>query len=128
MQSGVFVGEGVELVLRTVNHLFDFLLRYGVLKLDLVILNVIPEVVTVEGRGYEFVCLYTMRLPNFVRHKLVAITPPDRNKFVDCAIGANVDYLVTEDNHILNLLKVPNLFPPVPVVTFDQFRDILANL
>lgn len=53
---------------------------------------------------------------------------PDDNKFVDCAIGANVDYLVTEDRHILSLLTIPDLFPPVPVVTFSQFKEILLNL
>ena len=53
---------------------------------------------------------------------------PDDNKFVDCAIGANVDYLVTDDHHILSLLEISNLFPPVPIITFAQFKDILANL
>lgn len=52
---------------------------------------------------------------------------PDDEKFVDCAIGANVDYLVTDDKHILNLLKLPNLFPPIPIVTFAQFKQILDN-
>lgn len=50
---------------------------------------------------------------------------PDDNKFVDCALGANVDYLVTNDGDILNLLKIPDLFPPIPIVTFEQFRRIL---
>lgn len=50
---------------------------------------------------------------------------PDDNKFVDCAVGANADYLVSNDRHIRNLLKIPGLFPPVPVVTFQQFRKIL---
>ncbi|MVM31036.1 putative toxin-antitoxin system toxin component, PIN family [Spirosoma sp. HMF4905] len=52
---------------------------------------------------------------------------PDDNKFVDCAIGANVDYLVTDDRHILSLLTIPDLFPPVPIVTFTQFRNILKD-
>jgi putative PIN family toxin of toxin-antitoxin system len=42
---------------------------------------------------------------------------PDDNKFVDCALGANVDYLVSNDRHLRNLLKIKDLFPPVPVVT-----------
>jgi uncharacterized protein len=50
---------------------------------------------------------------------------PDDNKFVDCAIGVNADYLVSDDKHIRNLLKIPNLFPPVPIVTFRQFKNIL---
>lgn len=59
---------------------------------------------------------------------LLVTQDPDDNKFVDCAIGANVDYLVTDDRHILSILKIPDLFPPVPIVTFAQFRDILASL
>ena len=50
---------------------------------------------------------------------------PDDNKFVDCAIGANVDFLVSEDKDIRNLLKIADLFPPVPIVTFQEFKNIL---
>jgi putative PIN family toxin of toxin-antitoxin system len=53
---------------------------------------------------------------------------PDDNKFVDCALGANVDYLVTDDKHMINLLKIPNLFPPIPIVSFKEFSKILENL
>ena len=52
---------------------------------------------------------------------------PDDDKFVDCAIGANVDYLVTNDRHIRNLLKIPELFPPIPIITFEEFRTVLNN-
>ena len=52
---------------------------------------------------------------------------PDDNKFVDCAVGAGVDYLVTEDKHIRNLTKIEDLFPPVPVITFKEFKQILKN-
>jgi uncharacterized protein len=54
-------------------------------------------------------------------------TDPDDNKFVDCAIGAGVDFLVSEDKHIRNLRKNPNLFPPVPVITFKEFKAILLE-
>lgn len=51
---------------------------------------------------------------------------PDDNKFVDCAVGVNADYLVSDDKHIRDLLKIKNLFPPVPVVTFQEFKRILG--
>ena len=51
---------------------------------------------------------------------------PDDNKFVDCALGANVDYLVSNDRHLRNLLKIKDLFPPVPVVTPVQFKKIIG--
>lgn len=63
--------------------------------------------------------------PSF-KYQLVT-DDPDDNKFVDCAIGANVDYLVTDDRHILNLMKIPDLFPPVPAIPFAQFRKILQD-
>jgi uncharacterized protein len=50
---------------------------------------------------------------------------PDDNKFVDCAISANADYLVSDDRHILKLRKIPNLFPPIPILTFDELKILL---
>ena len=55
----------------------------------------------------------------------MVIDDKDDNKFVDCAVGANVDYLVSDDKHIKNLLKIKNLFPPVPIITTKQFKTIL---
>ena len=57
----------------------------------------------------------------------LVVKDPDDNKFVDCALGANVDYLVSDDKHIRDLLKIPDLFPPVPVVTFEEFKEILGR-
>ncbi|MBQ8463248.1 MAG: putative toxin-antitoxin system toxin component, PIN family [Prevotella sp.] len=45
---------------------------------------------------------------------------PDDNKFVDCAIVASADYLVTEDKHF-NVLKEIR-FPQVRVVTLENFQ------
>lgn len=66
----------------------------------------------------------TNRFDPFFKWQLVEADPDD-NKFVDCAIGSNADYLVSNDRHISGLLKIKNLFPPVPIVTFEQFRTIL---
>lgn len=46
---------------------------------------------------------------------------PDDDKFVDCAIGANVDYLVTNDRHIRNLLKIPELSPLFRLLPLRNF-------
>lgn len=49
---------------------------------------------------------------------------PDDNKFVDCAIIANADYIVSEDSHFRVLADIP--FPKVNVITIESFmRDIL---
>ncbi len=50
---------------------------------------------------------------------------PDDNKFVDCAIAAGVDYLVTEDGHF-NVLSAID-FPEVKVVNLDTFKNILQS-
>ena len=49
---------------------------------------------------------------------------PDDNKFVDCALNANADYIVTNDKHF-NVLKEID-FPPVKVVDIVAFREMLG--
>ncbi|WP_367913616.1 putative toxin-antitoxin system toxin component, PIN family [Leadbetterella sp. DM7] len=48
---------------------------------------------------------------------------PDDNKYSDCAIAFNADYLVTEDKHFNILTTVP--FPEVPTLSLDEFMKIL---
>jgi putative PIN family toxin of toxin-antitoxin system len=50
---------------------------------------------------------------------------PDDNKFVDCALNAGADYIVTNDKHF-NVLK-SNAFPPVKVIDIDAFKMVLAS-
>jgi predicted nucleic acid-binding protein len=47
----------------------------------------------------------------------------DDNKFVDCAIAANANYIVTNDRHFDVLKEID--FPVVNVVNIDQFRALL---
>ena len=49
----------------------------------------------------------------------------DDNKFVDCAIVANAQYIVTEDRHY-NVLETIN-FPKVDVIDLDTFLRILTS-
>ena len=44
---------------------------------------------------------------------------PDDNKFVDVAVAASADFLVTNDRHFQLLRQLP--FPRVPVVSFQTF-------
>jgi len=50
-------------------------------------------------------------------------TDPDDNKFVDCALNAGADYLVTNDKHF-NILKEID-FPQIKVVDIEIFRRII---
>ena len=48
---------------------------------------------------------------------------PDDNKFVDCALNAGADYIVTGDQHF-NILKSIN-FPPIKIINIENFKNIL---
>ncbi len=52
-------------------------------------------------------------------------TDPDDNKFVDCAIVANADYIVTEDKHFNVLKNSP--FPQVKIKRLHEFYEELCN-
>ena len=48
---------------------------------------------------------------------------PDDNKFVDCAIAANAQYIVSEDSHFKHLKNIP--FPAVNVIRLREFMNLL---
>ena len=50
---------------------------------------------------------------------------PDDNKFVDCAIVANAEYIVTDDSHFDVLKAIP--FPRVLVMTAEAFLEELEK-
>lgn len=47
------------------------------------------------------------------------------NKFTDCAIAGNADYLVSNDNHF-NILEEID-FPRVPLMMIEDFLEILKK-
>jgi len=49
---------------------------------------------------------------------------PDDDKFVDCAVAGQTDYLVTHDKDYNVLNSIP--FPPVNIIRLDALKDILA--
>lgn len=66
----------------------------------------------------------TMKLDPYFKFQLIE-QDPDDNKFVDCAIVANAQYIVTEDKHfsVLNAID----FPKVAVINLDAFLTILQK-
>ncbi len=50
---------------------------------------------------------------------------PDDDKFADCYLWGNANYLVTHDRHF-NVLK-KRLFPRINVITLDEFKSILYS-
>lgn len=50
----------------------------------------------------------------------------DDNKFVDCAIAANVHYLVTNDRDYRALKHIE--FPKINLLTMEEFMEILQQV
>ncbi|GAB3795989.1 hypothetical protein GCM10028819_12840 [Spirosoma humi] len=48
---------------------------------------------------------------------------PDDNKYVDCALVANADHLVSEDRHFSILRDIE--FPHLSVIRIDEFLNLL---
>ena len=44
---------------------------------------------------------------------------PDDNKYADCALIANVDFLVSEDKHFNIFREIE--FPPLKIICIDAF-------
>jgi len=64
-----------------------------------------------------------IKAQNYFRWNFITADPDD-NKFVDCALNAGVDYLVTNDRHFNILKSIP--FPPVKVVNIETFKNIIS--
>jgi len=47
----------------------------------------------------------------------------DNNKFVDCAVSASAEFIVTHDKHFSILKSVE--FPSVSVISLEGFKELL---
>lgn len=61
---------------------------------------------------------YTLYKEAFSKFNLIE-SDADDNKFVDCAITANAEYIVSEDAHFRILATFP--FPKIKVIGLDEF-------
>lgn len=50
----------------------------------------------------------------------------DDNKFVDCAVASNADYLVTNDKDYRPLKNLP--FPKLSILKIEDFIEVLNSL
>ena len=70
--------------------------------------------------------LNTQMVTPYFQWNLIS-TDPDDNKFVDCALNAGADYIVTNDKQF-NELKLLN-FPPIKIIDIESFKNtVLPNL
>ncbi len=56
-------------------------------------------------------------------HWELMLNDVDDNKFVDCAIACQADYIVTHDKHFKILDDIP--FPKVRVISMDSLKQLL---
>lgn len=68
-------------------------------------------------------------LPNVIKSEIyfrwaLLLADADDNKFVDCAVASNADYIVTNDKDFKPLEKVD--FPSVEVVDISGFKELLT--
>ena len=63
-----------------------------------------------------------IKVNNYYYWYLIA-SDPDDNKFVDCALNAGADYIITNDRHF-NVLKSID-FPLIKVIDLKSFKSIL---
>ncbi|MCL2073606.1 MAG: putative toxin-antitoxin system toxin component, PIN family [Marinilabiliaceae bacterium] len=74
--------------------------------------------------NFLFYSVNTLLITPFFKWNLIT-SDLDDNKFVDCALNAGADYIVTNDNHF-NILKSLH-FPPIKVVNIETFKQILIS-
>lgn len=67
---------------------------------------------------------YVIHYEPYFRFRLIE-QDPDDNKFVDCAIVAGADYIVSEDSHFRVLETIP--FPSVNVIGLEEFVTSLKK-
>ena len=99
--SNDILSEYLEILTQKVNHTFAVRIIHAIIKSNSI-------------KFYD---------PHY--HFALISRYPDDNKFVDCAIVASADYLVSEDNHFNVLKDIP--FPKVNVITLEQFQNDLQS-
>ena len=82
-------------------------------KANRYIANLVLDIIRQAPNTYEFDAQYRWNL---------ITADPDDNKFVDCAIVANADFIVSEDNHFSVLKNIP--FPKVNVIRLNTFAKL----
>jgi len=54
---------------------------------------------------------------------MLILADPDDNKFVDCAISANANFIVSNDKHFNVLNNID--FPKINVIDIDTFKNVI---
>jgi putative PIN family toxin of toxin-antitoxin system len=66
----------------------------------------------------------TMPVTVYYKWNLITVDPDD-NKFVDCALHAGADFIITNDKHFNVLKDIP--FPKVNIIGIEAFKKIINH-
>ena len=66
-----------------------------------------------------------MQVTVYYKWNLITVDPDD-NKFVDCALHAGTDFIVTNDKHYNVLKNTP--FPKVNIIGIEEFKKIISTI
>ena len=69
-------------------------------------------------------CQNAIQITPYFKWNLI-VADPDDNKFVDCALNAGADYIVTDDRHF-NVLKSFG-FPLIQIINIEEFEKLLMS-
>ena len=79
--------------------------------------------ITEQVLNFIFYSINTLIIAPYYKWHLISADPDD-NKFVDCALNAGADYIVTNDKHF-NILKEID-FPKVNVIDIETFKKMIS--
>ncbi|HFA50756.1 MAG TPA: PIN domain-containing protein [Bacteroidetes bacterium] len=68
---------------------------------------------------------FVLRLDPRISWRLITADPDD-DKFSDCAVAADVDYLVSNDGHFKVLKNI--VFPKINVISADDFLSMITSI
>ena len=124
--SAVFPTSKYQLILR---GLADE--KYEIFVTTEIMLEYEEKLISIFGQNTSRIFMELIHtLPNvkqteiYYRWQLIHADPDD-DKFVDCAVSANADYLVTNDKHYNILKNIP--FPTLKVIRIDDFLKIVND-
>ena len=68
------------------------------------------------------------QLPNVLNSKVYyrwdLVADPESNKFIDCYIASDAEFLISHDKHFSVLRSIK--FPTVNIVNIEEFKDSIA--
>ena len=94
----------------------DILMEY-----EEMLLRFYGKKITEHILGFIFYSINTLLITPYFQWNLI-LADPDDNKFVDCALNAGADFIVTNDKHF-NILKNID-FPKINVIDIEAFKEI----